>query len=97
MVSKGGSRQRLRLSVLYMHICICMYLEFTERCVSIEQNVENAGGSGNKYVFRGVREKQEKEGVPGVCLCTAFIQQNSCKFSLTSHYALAALLYSRVA
>lgn len=69
MVSKGGSRQRLRLSVLYMHICIFMYLEFTERCVSIEQNVENAGGSGNKYKCSEElgRSKRKK-----VCLGCAF-------------------------
>lgn len=61
--------------MLYMHICIYMYLEFTEdrRDVSIEQNIEDTGGNGNKCVCvcseEGERSKRQKE--TGVCLPTA--------------------------
>lgn len=59
--------------MLYMHICLRMYFEFTEgrRRVSIEQNIEDAGGSGNKRECseEGERSKRQKE--TGVCLPTA--------------------------
>lgn len=40
----------------------------------------------------GEARDRRKLGCAFQLLCTAFIQQRSCKFSLTSQYALAALL-----
>lgn len=41
------------------------------RCASIEQNIEDAGGSGNKCECLGESGRSKRENETGVCLPTA--------------------------
>lgn len=42
-----------------------------ERCVSVKQNIENAGGSGNKYKDSEELGRSKRQKETGACLPTA--------------------------
>lgn len=55
----------------HMYIYVLGVYRGQKRCVSIGQNIEDAGGNGNKCVCSEERERSKRQKETGVCLPTA--------------------------